>query len=128
MSMTRRFVAVLAAAPLSVVLLACSADESRPGPAALFEAPVAASPPTTILVRTNHCFVEPVRFDGELWNVPFSEQFGWGGQMPEEWKGAGTIERVDEAESKYVDDGGAVLTFKPIDDASVVAVETAYCK
>lgn len=80
-----------------------------------------------LTVEMGHCFVEPVSFDGEEWNVPFKKQFGWGGMEPKNWSGTGEMVRVAEDEAHFKDDGGAVVVFRPTDDPSVSRVENALC-
>ena len=82
---------------------------------------------TRVKVEVNHCFVEPVSFAGEQWNVPFKKQFGWGGQQPKHWQGAGVMVREGENVARFEDDGGAVIVFRPVDDPSVRRVEKALC-
>ena len=82
---------------------------------------------TRLDVEVNHCFVEPVSFDGQLWNVPFEDQFGWGGLEPENWQGSGVMVRLAEDTARFDDDGGAEVVFKPADDPAVRPVERAQC-
>lgn len=100
-------------------------DGSIPGSA---ESPSTASPATSrVEVETNHCFVEPVAFDGERWNVPFNRQFGWGGMEPRSWQGAGVMTRVSDDRARFRDDGGSTVGFRPVKHRSVRPVETAGC-
>ena len=40
--------------------------------------------------------MEPVHFDGEVWNLPYDEQFGWGGDdVPSQWRGEGIMIESD---------------------------------
>jgi hypothetical protein len=80
-----------------------------------------------VSVEINHCWVEPVSFDGEQWNVPFENQFGWGGPTPKRWQGAGIMVRAGVNEARFEDDGGATVLFRPMDDPSVRLVEHALC-
>ena len=73
------------------------------------------------------CFVEPVWFDGQQWNVPFEAQFGSGGMQPDRWQGAGVMVRTAASEARFEDDGGAIVVFRPVNDPSVRPVETAGC-
>lgn len=75
----------------------------------------------------NHCFVEPLSFDGEQWNVPFDRQFGWGGLEPKHWRGAGVMTRLGEDQARFKDDGGSTVVFRPVDDPLVQSVEDALC-
>jgi hypothetical protein len=75
----------------------------------------------------NHCFVEPVKFDGKQWNVEFKKQFGWGGMEPKNWKGVGHMTYVSPDEATFVDDGGAVVVFRPVGHRLVKPVESALC-
>ncbi|WP_127479226.1 hypothetical protein [Nocardioides pantholopis] len=78
-------------------------------------------------VAVGHCFVLPVEFDGEQWNVPFEDQFGWGGLQPAGWQGTGVMVRVGEREARFVDRGGATVEFRPVTDPTVRRVEEAWC-
>jgi len=80
-----------------------------------------------LTIELGHCFVEPVDFDGEQWNVPFNRQFGWGGLEPKNWKGTGVMTRVGDDEARFDDDGGATVRFLAIDDLAVTPVEEAIC-
>lgn len=88
-----------------------------------------AATPTSARVKfeMGHCFVEPVAFDGEQWNVPRDKQFGGGGLQPANWRGSGVMTRVDEDLARFKDGGGAVVVFRPVDDPSVRGVENAPC-
>jgi len=68
----------------------------------------------------SHCFVEPIAFDGQLWNVPFEDQFGLGGLEPKNWRGSGVITRISERRAQYEDDGGATVLFLPVDHPAAV--------
>lgn len=48
-----------------------------------------------------HCWVEPVKYDGERWGLSFREQFGWGGPQyyPENWTGTGIVQQSRKTES-----------------------------
>lgn len=85
------------------------------------------SPSARVTVAVDHCFVQPVTFAGERWNVPFGDQFGWGGGLPPDWQGAGEIVRVSADEARYTDDGGATVVLKHVDDPAVRPVDKALC-
>lgn len=90
--------------------------------------PSSAGPPVERLdVALGHCFVEPVSFDGERWNVPFERQFGWGGLAPRGWQGSGVMTRIGATRARFEDDGGSVVVFRPVDHVSVTPVEDALC-
>ena len=127
---------------LALVLAGCSTDvlsEPDPSPAAGSQpAPTYSTPSggagaasgasfASVDVELGHCFVVPVRFDGELWNVPFADQFGWGGLEPDGWTGHGVMTRPARDRAEFVDNLGAVVEFRPVDDPSVVEVESAGC-
>jgi len=105
---------------------ASSIGENPTGPAA---ATGSASKGTSarIEVKMNHCFVEPVPFDGERCNVPFDRQFGWGGLQPKRWRGTGVMVRVGENQARFKDDGGLTVVFRPVDAPSVRPVKKALC-
>ncbi|MGH3346720.1 MAG: hypothetical protein ACRDO4_07040 [Nocardioides sp.] len=118
---------LVAALAVAVLAAGCEAgttlDPSPPTPEA-----GSASPDTAeVQVTLGHCFVEPVAFDGELWNVPFRKQFGWGGLAPQGWVGTGVMMRADEDTVRFEDDGGAVVVFRPVEHPSVNRVENAPC-
>ena len=71
--------------------------------------------------------VLPVQFDEKQWNVPLDSQFGWGGEVPRNWRGTGVVVRVDEDKARFTDDGGSTIVFRPVDDPSVQPAETAPC-
>ncbi|MCW2791423.1 MAG: hypothetical protein JWO76_521 [Nocardioides sp.] len=122
-----RLLALPAVVVAAVLVVGCAAmPEPEPAPHA---EPSSASGPASVRVRVElgHCFVEPVSFDGEMWNVAFEDQFGWGGVPPRHWRGTGVIERVDDDEARFRDDGGATVVFRPLDDPSVRRVERAPC-
>lgn len=85
------------------------------------------APSERLEIDMGHCFVEPVTFDGEQWNVPFDQQFGGGGLQPDGWVGTGVMTRVDDDEARFADDGGASITFLLVDDPAVTPVEKALC-
>ena len=74
-----------------------------------------------------HCFVHPVAFDGEQWNVPMDKQFGGGGLQPANWRGTGVMTRVGMNRARFKDGGGAVVVFRPVDHPVVRRVENAVC-
>lgn len=127
MGMLHRLFILPAAVALAVVSSGCMAATdgmtSPGGEASSRSEPASAR----VTVEVNHCFVEPVSFDGEQWNVPFKKQFGWGGMQPTHWQGAGVMVRAGENEARFKDDGGATVVFRPVDDPSVRLVEKALC-
>lgn len=60
-------------------------------------------------LSVEHCWIDPVRFDGHLWAVAPDDQFGAGGGTPANWEDRGLITRVGDSRSRYEDKGGAVL-------------------
>ncbi len=125
--MPRHNLALPVAVSLTLLATACAAATDSPAPAV--KVTVSSTGPTTarVSVEVNHCFVEPVAFDGQVWNVPFDRQFGWGGLQPENWKGHGVMTRVSEDRARFEDDGGSTVAFRPADDPSVRPVEKALC-
>lgn len=89
--------------------------------------PTATPTSARVKVEMGHCFVEPVAFDGERWNVPRDKQFGTGGLQPANWRGTGVMTRVGEDRARFKDRGGAVVVFRPVDDPAVRGVENAIC-
>ena len=89
-----------------------------------------AAGPTRMTLDVGHCWVEPVKYDGERWGLAFREQFGWGGPQyyPENWTGTGILQRVAEDQVQYTDDGGAELMLLPADAPSVARVEDVLCR
>lgn len=92
-----------------------------------FIAGPAAAASERLEIEMGHCWVEPVTFDGEQWNVPFDQQFGWGGLEPDNWQGTGVMTRVAEDEARFDDDGGSSVKFLLVDDPAVTPVEEAMC-
>lgn len=112
--------AVILATACMFVLCACNADRT--------DNPQYSTPaPARVEIELGHCFVEPVTFDGEMWNVAIDQQFGWGGMQPSNWRGRGLMVRIGENRARYRDDGGGVVIFLPVDDPSVQEVEKALC-
>ena len=112
MSMLRRLVTLSAAAvALALLTAGCSMEPAS----------------SRVKVEVNHCFVKPVSFDGEQWNVLFKNQFGWGGMEPKGRQDAGVMVRAGESKARFEDDDGATIVFRPVDDPSVRPVETAPC-
>lgn len=92
-----------------------------------FVAEPTTAPSVRLEIELGHCFVEPVAFDGDQWNVPFDDQFGGGGLEPDNWQGTGVMTRVAEDEARFDDDGGASVTFLLVEDPAVTPVEGALC-
>lgn len=125
--MTRRALALSCVLALAAGASSCTAatdPEPAPGSAPARDiAPASAR----VEIEMGHCFVEPVAFDGEEWNVRFSDQFGWGGLEPRRWQGRGVMVRVDADRAVFADRGGATVEFRPVSHPSVRRVETALC-
>jgi hypothetical protein len=126
--MARRFLMLPAAAvALAVLTSGCGSDTdsvtASGGRTASGSEPASAR----VNVEMNHCFVEPVSFDGEQWNVPFKKQFGWGGPQPSHWQGTGVMVRAGKHDARFKDDGGAMVVLRPVDDPSIRPVENALC-
>jgi hypothetical protein len=124
--MFTRSLTVLGAVLIAALATSCTATNDE----ALPKDPVPSTTELTsawVAIQMNHCFVEPVSFDGEQWNVPFQRQFGWGGLQPKRWQGVGTMQRVNEDMARFQDEGGAVVVFRPVDHPTVRRVEKALC-
>lgn len=80
-----------------------------------------------IKLPVGHCWIDPVRFDGALWAVGAKDQFGSGEGFSRRWAGRGTITRLSELRSRYVDDGGHVLRLVPADDPRAARVFERGC-
>lgn len=80
-----------------------------------------------IQLNVGHCWIGPVEFEGKTWVVRKSEQFGWGGHVPEAWVGEGSITRLDEARSVYKDDSGIELGLVLEDSPAAVWLKKALC-
>lgn len=80
-----------------------------------------------VTLDVGHCWIEYLRYDGRLWGLPFSKQFGWGGTLPEGWVGTGTVRLVAPELLRYHDDGGAVLDLAPAKGRSVAEDEGGHC-
>lgn len=81
---------------------------------ALFAA--ADEPTDSAEVTLSHCGIETIMFDDRRWEVPNDEEPFDGTNAPTTFAGAGTIERVNSDELRYVDESGVVLRFVPDDD------------
>lgn len=68
-----------------------------------------------VRIEWGHCWLLPVTFDGQEWNVPVREQFGSGGLAPAGWRGDGVMVRDADDRARFFDDGGAVVRFVPAD-------------
>jgi hypothetical protein len=125
----KRLPALPAVAALVALATGCTATTGSEQPSPRGQEAAGATEPGSarLKVEMNHCFVEPVTFDGRQWNVPFKKQFGWGGMEPKHWQGAGVMVRVAENTARFNDDGGAAVVFKPVDDPAVRPVEKAVC-
>ncbi|MDQ4052863.1 MAG: hypothetical protein M3237_09195 [Actinomycetota bacterium] len=98
---------------------ACSDEESWTGvPLDLVES----AQPLTLDV--GHCWIEPVSFDGRMWDVVEEEQFGWGGQQPTDFRGTGEAWRAGDIVT-YVDASGHWLTLVPAGDPW--ALDRGFC-
>lgn len=80
-----------------------------------------------ISLNVGHCWITPVEFDGETWVVRKSEQFGWGGNIPDGWVGEGAITRRGEDRSVYKDDGGLELGLVLEDSPAAAWLKKAVC-
>lgn len=112
-------------------------DESAPNQAAPGEAAHSkggrrfsarpAAPAKLVKLEVGHCIVEPVSFHGRTWALPWDKQFGWGGGIPDGWKGTGTVRASSEDRVRYHDRGGSELTMVPADSPSALAPEGWGC-
>lgn len=82
----------------------------------------------TVTLSTGHCTVEPLRFDGRRWALPWHQQFGWGGGEPKGWAGTGTVERDSMNQVLYTDRGGAELMLIPSDSPAAQAPQHWGCR
>ncbi len=113
---------------LLLVVAACTRDsESEPTassnpttPTLQVSVPVASATPGSSATELNrvrislwHCGIEPLRYGGELWEVPNREEPFDGTNAPASVKLAGTIERVGANELRYVDDSSLTMRFVP---------------
>lgn len=81
----------------------------------------------SIRLPVGHCWIDPFRFEGVTWAVAPKDQFGWGAGHPRGWDGSGTIERLSQSSSKYVDSGGHLLRLVPADDPEAAEIFTQGC-
>lgn len=115
------------AAAVALLVAGCTATTDSTTPEPKEASPSVVVGNFRVEVELGHCFVEPVLFDGEEWNVPFDSQFGWGGMAPKNWKGTGAMTRVSEDRARFEDDGGSTVAFLPVDHPSVRPVDRALC-
>jgi hypothetical protein len=78
-------------------------------------------------LTVGHCWISPVEFEGQTWVVRKSEQFGWGGNVPDGWVGEGSITRVAEDQSLYEDRGGLELSLVLEDSPEAAWLKKALC-
>ena len=126
-SMKNHHLALSAVVALVVLATGCTDTTDSPTPRGREAGTVAVPATARVEVEMGHCFVEPVSFDGESWNVPFDKQFGGGGLEPKHWRGRGMMTRVNEDLARFEDEGGSTVVFRPVDDPSVRPVEKALC-
>lgn len=74
-----------------------------------------ALPGRPMTLRVGHCWIEPVAFEGESWDVVAEDQFGGGGGTPQGFVGTGSAARHGDVVS-YLDASGHRLTLVPEGD------------
>ena len=67
-----------------------------------------------LALEVGHCWIAPVEFEGEVWDVMAEDQFGWGGGAPRGFASTGEAWRAGDVVS-YRDDSGTLLTLVPAD-------------
>jgi hypothetical protein len=72
-------------------------------------------PARPLTLEVGHCWIEPVSFDGAMWDVVEEDQFGWGGAQPDDFRGTGEAWRAGDVVT-YVDASGVWLTLVPAED------------
>ncbi len=130
----RRWIRHTTGTVIMLVLAACNGDtESEPravssstsgltSPTSEIGVPVTttSASPGTITVELDrvrislwHCGIEPIRYDGQLWEVPDGEEPFDETNAPDSVALTGTIQRISANELHYVDDSGISLRFGP---------------
>ncbi len=66
-----------------------------------------------VRISLSHCGIEPIRYDGQLWEVPDGEEPFDDTNAPDSVALTGTIQRISADELRYVDDSGISLRFGP---------------
>ena len=81
-------------------------------------------PARPLMLEVGHCWIEPVSFDGRMWDVVEEDQFGWGGGQPDDFRGTGQAWRAGDVVT-YVDGSGEWLTLVPAGDPW--ALDRGFC-
>ena len=64
------------------------------------------------MVSLYHCGVDPLSFDGQIWEAGPATLFDQT-NAPREWVGRGTVSRPTPSELVYQDDSGIEVRFAP---------------
>lgn len=63
-------------------------------------------------VSLYHCGLDPLTFDGRVWDAGPATLFDQT-NVPQEWVGSGTVTRTTPSELVYLDDSGIEVRFVP---------------
>lgn len=75
-------------------------------------APPLPEPLPRVMVSLYHCGVDPLSFDGQIWEAGPATLFDQT-NAPREWVGRGTVSRPTPSELVYQDDSGIEVRFAP---------------
>ena len=118
---------------LAVLLSGCTGDPQTVPALKPSNAPAGPDQPDSspraahLTLEVGHCWVEYVRFQGRRWALQKGDQFGWGGGMPETFKGSGNAVAVDEEHLAFVDEGGTRLVLVPVNHRDAYRLEGRLC-
>ena len=68
-----------------------------------------------LTLEVGHCWIEPVEFAAQTWDVVHNDQFGWGGPHPRDFAGSGYAWRAGDV-LVYQDHSGQWLILVPEND------------
>ena len=116
-----RLASSFAAFTAAILVAGCSADtsqDSTPLPTPTSDAaPVEQTTEMVVegevvTLEVGHCYVDPVRADGQSW-VTRRTLVGGGGGLPRDFTPRGVFVVESATQAKFVADGGGVIPFKP---------------
>lgn len=109
----RPVAAVLLVAPV-LLLPACTSDAADTPETIEPTSYVEPLPARTfaVTIKPGHCWIDPVRIDGQLWGVDRRDQFGWGGGTPKDWSERGVAQQ-QQRHLVFTAEEGATLRLWP---------------
>ena len=115
---TKMSASLLVGVLVAVAMSACgsvASTEPRTAPQSATAPPTAtASPlPTSITVTLYHCGIDPLKYNGQTWEVP-TPPFD-ATNRPQTWRGTGKVIALTTEHLRFRDDSGIVVEFVPDD-------------